>query len=73
MKNFIKVTPTAESANRIYINIREIAAFEISSSCSNNTVIYFSHDIGRNFMPSHFITVKEPIDEVVGLIEEATE
>ena len=66
MKNFIEVKPT-ESKNTICINIREIVAF---SRRDNNTTIYLSHGIG-GALTSHFITVKESIDEVAKLIEEA--
>ena len=69
MKNFIEVKPT-ESVNTICINIREIVAF--SSRNDDNTTIYLSHDIGGG-LTSHFITVKESVNEVARLIEEATE
>jgi uridine phosphorylase len=66
MKNFIKVTP--ESSNAIRINVREIAAF--SSSYDDCAIIYLSHGIGSP-LTSNFITVKESVDEIEKLINEA--
>ena len=70
MKNFIEVKPI-ESTHTICINIREIVAFSRRDN-NTTTTIYLSHDIGGG-LTSHFIAVKESVDEVARLIEAATE